>query len=86
MCVPRVIVEKTAEKCFWRKRKQKAWVFFELLEETTTSDEQKCLNHSKLSYTNTKLCTEVKKGCLRKTKNGKRGKTKNGKKKNGKLP
>jgi hypothetical protein len=29
----------TVEKYFWRKRKQKAWVFFELLEKTTTSDE-----------------------------------------------
>jgi hypothetical protein len=39
MCVARIIMEKTVEKCFWRKRKQKAWVFFELLEETTTNDE-----------------------------------------------
>ena len=30
---------KTVEKCFWRKRKQKTWVFFELLEKTTTDDE-----------------------------------------------
>jgi isoaspartyl peptidase/L-asparaginase-like protein (Ntn-hydrolase superfamily) len=39
MRVARVIMEKTVEKYFWRKRKQKAWVFFELLEKTTTSDE-----------------------------------------------
>jgi hypothetical protein len=54
------------------------------LNDITTVDEYKCLNQPGLSYTNTKLFTEVKRGCLRKKRNGKKEMTKNGKKKNGK--
>jgi len=68
----------------WRRIKQKAWVFFKLLNDITTVDEYKCLNQTGLSYINTKLFMEVKRGCLRKKKNGKKERTKNGKKKNGK--
>jgi hypothetical protein len=48
-------------KILWRKLDQKARFFFELLEKTTTTVEYKYLNRSKLRYTNTKMCAEVKK-------------------------
>jgi hypothetical protein len=44
-----------------RKLNQKARVFFQLLQKTTSTVECKYLNRSKLRYSNTKLCAEVKK-------------------------